>query len=1178
MRAFTILMILFYATASFQDAKAEWVNVSGYVIADDHSQPLSNHLLMVTIKSPNSPLIFQEKLFTDDQGFYNHTFKTPFFFGYVQITTLDCNNQLQTFNGYFSPLSPNIVANIFICFNPGMSFCHAGFTYSTNPGSPSQVLFRQTSFGDHLQFAWDFGDGNTSDLPNPVNVYAQPGMYAVCLSISDTLGNCIDEVCQNVEIAAQSNGCTADFVYFPAAQLPATYEFIDLSSPDVIAWEWNFGDGTTSKLQNPVHNFQSTGSFIVCLTVETADCTESFCQEVIVDQVESCLAGLSFAVDPENPLHVTFNDESSGNPDSWLWDFGDGVTSDAQAPEHTYETPGIYQVCLSIQNSTTGCQDESCRLLFLLDEPFCNAYFNYYYLALDPVSIQFADMSLGNITNYHWDFGEGNTSELPNPVHSFFENGTYQVCLTVSDQDGCEDTFCANVVVNGSVACEAGFDYMINYDNIRQIAFLDNSTGVINQWQWDFGDGNFSNEKNPVHIYDEEGVYLACLAVADSTNPDCESQTCSYVYINENYYCKTQFGYFITPDNPFKIQFANQSSGNIDFWIWDFGDGNYSNDKNPLHEFPEEGEFRVCLMGIDLNSFCWNAVCENITITNAAQLTAGFAHTTVGENPFLVQFEDESSGDIATWLWDFGDGSTSSLQNPQHLYQYEGAFEVCLTVINAQGNLSSTTCETIVIEAPDLCLADFDFEIVGNDLPGVQFTDVSQGIANTWEWDFGDGNSSMEQNPLHFYSDSGNYTVQLKIYHSDSLFFCADSISKNVHVVTPAPSCQADFSFSVDSTVNTPLHFHFQDMSENNPNEWFWDFGDGNTSNEPNPSHQYEEGGEYTVQLTVTKFNPFGPGCSDTKSVTIATPAYFHIGGFVYAGDYPINNPVHTGDTAMIYLYRHHGAENIFCIDTALFTTNGYYFALYLLEDHYLIKTRLTNNSNNARKYFPAYFGNKLLWQDAPAYYVTQTHQYDLDIHLVPLPERPEGPGLISGSVQHYAPDKGNLPGHDTQVLLLDAQNTPLDYVFSDEEGKFGFEALQPGTYKLIAESTGLFTEPVYVTITAENPAISDVQLQLFPYDITGIDDMDEVMKMDINIYPNPVNDVLNIQMSEPLESLTKYQILSVSGNVLKEGSFSANTPRQQYQIKTGCLPKGVYLLKLQTTGQSPAVTMKFVK
>ncbi len=295
-------------------------------------------------------------------------------------------------------------------------------------------------------------------------------------------------------------------------------------------------------------------------------------------------------------------------------------------------------------------------------------------------------------------------------------------------------------------------------------------------------------------------------------------------------------------------------------------------------------------------------------------------------------------------------------------------------------------------------------------------------------------------------------------------------------------------------------------------------------------------------------------------------------------GDYPINNPPHTGDTAMIYLYRHHGAENIFCIDTALFTTNGYYFALYLLEDHYLIKTRLTNNSTNARNYFPAYFGDKLLWQDAPAFYLTQTHQYDLDINLVPLPERPEGPGLISGSVQHYAPDKGNLPGEDAQVLLFDAQNAPLDYIFSDKEGNFDFDALEYGTYKMIAESAGLFTEPVYVTITAENPAISDVQLQLFPYDITGIDDMADVVKTDINIYPNPVNDVLNIHVSDPMESLAKYQILSVSGRVLMEGTFSPNDSRRNHQINTSSLPKGVYLLKLQSKGTSSPATMKFIK
>jgi len=1107
-----------------------------------------------------------------------YLFKIPYSFGYVQITTVDCNNHLQSFNGYFSPLTPNVVANFFICFEQGMSFCSADFAYSRNPGNQLQVLFRQTAFGDHLQFEWDFGDGNTSDLPNPVNVFSEPGIYEVCLAISDTSGNCTDLICRNVEIAPQITECPADFVYFPVTESPGTYEFIDLSSPDVFSWEWDFDDGTTSKLQNPMHTFQSTGTYNVCLTVETADCTESYCEGIIVNQTESCLAGFNYSIDPENPLHVTFDDNSLGNPDNWSWDFGDGATSNTQSPEHTYEFPGIYQVCFYVQNSMTSCQNEKCQIIFLLEEPFCNAYFNYYYLELDPVNIQFADMSLGNITDYHWDFGDGNTSDLPNPVHSFFENGTYQVCLTVLDQDGCEDTFCTNVFVNGSVECEASFDYLINYDTITQIAFLDNSTGDINQWEWDFGDGNFSDEKNPVHLYLEEGVFLACLTVSNSTNPDCESQICNYVYISDDSYCKTQFEYFVTPENPFKIQFANQSSGNLDFWIWDFGDGFSSNELSPLHDYQEEGEFNACLVGIDLNTFCWDTVCQTIYVTNAIQLYANFTHTISPENPFLVDFQDNSAGNIATWNWDFGDGNTSSQQNPQHIYENEGSFEVCLTVINDQGNQSSTICEAIVIDAPDLCVADFDIEIIENELPGVQFTDMSQGIANAWEWDFGDGNSSTLQNPVHFFQDSGSYFVQLKIFHSDSLAFCSDSIQKEIFVFAPAPFCKAEFSFYTDSSVNNPHHFHFQDMSENNPDEWLWNFGDGNFSSEQNPSYQYEEGGEYTVQLTVTKHNPFGPACSDTRIQTINTPAYYHLGGFIYAGDYPINNPLHTGDTAVVYLYRHHGVDSIFCIDTAQFTTNGYYFSLFLLEDNYLIKTHLTPYSTNAPNYFPAYYGDKLLWQDAPAYFLTQTHQYDLDINLVPLPERPQGIGLISGNVQQINPDKGNLPGEDVQVLLFDAQNTPLDYVFSDMEGNFGFDALEPGTYKMIAESAGLFTEPVYVTITTENPAISDVQLLLYPHDITGIDEMTDLMETNINIYPNPVNNVLNVHLRDQEVTLIKYQILSVAGNLMMEGKLSQNDNQELYQINTAGLPKGAYILKLQPARQAPVMMMIFIK
>jgi len=1180
MRAFTTFLILFLTAVLFFDSKAELVNVSGYVVDNNNSSPISGQAVIVSIKNPNSALIFQEKLYTDTQGFYNYTFKVPYSFGIISITTIDCDNQIQTVNDYFSPMQLNIVANFFICFEPGMFFCHADFIYSTNPYFEKQVLFRHRTFGDIVFFNWDFGDGNTSDLPNPVHIFELPGIYEVCLGISDITGNCIDVSCQTIEILTEIMDCNAEFMYFPIPGAPATCEFIDVSSPEITSWEWNFGDGNISNIQNPVHTFKSPGTYLVCLTIESSiyGCDDSWCQEVIISTSGSCNADFDYAEINGNPLNISFNDLSTGNPDSWSWSFGDGTTSNHQSPVHQYENPGIYEVCLLIYNSATGCSHEYCKIVLLLEEPYCNAYFSYFKLAIDPVTFQFADMSLGNISNYHWDFGDGYYSTLPNPVHSYFEAGVYEVCLTIAGLDGCEDTHCEMVFAEGSPGCEAGFDYLVNFENYRQIGFLDNSVGEYNQWLWDFSDGTFSTEKNPLHTFENDGMYLVCLTVSDSTNSQCMDEICKYVLISEDFYCKVQFSHFPVPDEPNKIQFANQSSGNLDYWIWDFGDGSYSNDQNPLHVFEEDGEYRVCLLAIDINGFCWDAECKIIQITNTTQLAAGFNYSISSDNPFLVQFIDNSSGDVATWIWDFGDGNTSGQQNPQHIYENEGAFEVCLTVINAQGNQSSTNCDILAIEAPDLCFADFDIQMIEGEVLAYQFFDLSQGIANRWEWNFGDGAISALQNPLHFYQDSGSYIVQFKIFNSDSLAFCWDSIQKEIYVSAPAPYCKANFTVSIDSSVNMPRYFHFQDLSENNPDEWFWDFGDGKFSFEQNPSHQFDADGDFMVQLTVTKNNLFGENCTDTKSITISTPEYFHIGGFVYTGSYPINNPIHTGDTAIIYLYRHHGFDKIFCIDTAIFTTNGYYFALYLLEDHYLIKARLTPHSINARKYFPAYFGNRLLWQDTPAYFLTQTHQYNLDIHLPPLLERPKGTGLISGSVSYHFANKGNLPGNDAQVLLFDETNTPVDYVFSNNEGIFGFESLPFGTYKILAESTGLFTEPVFITLSAENPVVSDLQLMLYPFDITGISDLTHSKNQKFIIYPNPVNDVLNIQVIDQKATPVEYQVVSISGVKILEGEFSQSLNQQLYQINTANLAGGVYLLRIKSDKQFHWVTLKFIK
>ena len=253
----------------------------------------------------------------------------------------------------------------------------------------------------------------------------------------------------------------------------------------------------------------------------------------------------------------------------------------------------------------------------------------------------------------------------------------------------------------------------------------------------------------------------------------------------------------------------------------------------------------------------YNAVNDGATPPPTASFTAD---PTSGCAPLTVQFTDQSSGDINSWQWDFGDGTTSTEQNPQHTYNNPGTYTVSLTVSGPGGSDTDTQTDLITVYEP--ITADFNGSPTSGDAPlTVTFTDQSSGTVTTWQWDFGDGATSTEQNPTHTYNSAGTYTVTLTASNS-----CDSDTKTKVDYITVNEAGGnppvADFSGSPTSG-EAPLTVNFTDLSSNNPTSWSWDFGDGGTSSEQNPTHTYNSPGTYTVSLTAS--NAYG---SDTNTKT----------------------------------------------------------------------------------------------------------------------------------------------------------------------------------------------------------------------------------------------------------------------------------------------------------------------
>lgn len=218
---------------------------------------------------------------------------------------------------------------------------------------------------------------------------------------------------------------------------------------------------------------------------------------------------------------------------------------------------------------------------------------------------------------------------------------------------------------------------------------------------------------------------------------------------------------------PLNVQFTDRSSGAITLWRWSFGDGGRSSDQNPAHVYQESGVYTVTLSvyGPGGRSIKRQNALIQVQAVVSPPVAAFFADPTSGPAPLTVQFSDQSTGQVTAWLWDFGDGSTDSGQNPAHTYTAPGQYTVILTVTGPGGsNTKALPGLANVSPTPVKPVAAFTVSPNHGPLPlAVQFTDQSTGQIDQWRWDFGDRNTSTERNPRHIYQIMGSYTVSLTV-------------------------------------------------------------------------------------------------------------------------------------------------------------------------------------------------------------------------------------------------------------------------------------------------------------------------------------------------------------------------------------------------------------------------------
>lgn len=533
----------------------------------------------------------------------------------------------------------------------------AAFTYAGDP----TVTFTNTSTGLPTSYSWAFGDGGISTATNPAHLYATNGTYNVCLTATNLYGS--NTACQNVVI----DSYVPPVANFTFSGEP-TVSFVDASLNSPTSWFWNFGDGGTSTLENPTHTYTYNGTFNVCMTATNATGSNTSCQFVVIDYYLAPVAAFTYSGDPT----VSFTDASLNSPTSWFWNFGDGGTSTLENPSHLYASNGVYNVCLTATNATGS--NTSCQLITIDSYLSPVAAFTF---TGDP-TVTYTDLSTNSPTSWAWSFGDGGVSTLENPTHTFTTNGTYNTCLTATNAVG-SNTSCQDVIIDSYVYIPvADFTYTGDPD----VEFTDISSNAPTTWAWDFGDGGTSSLENPIHLYASDGTYDVCLTAGNIAGSDTE---CKTIIVTGYVAPSALFSFSGDP----VTTFTDLSTGSPNSWLWNFGDGGVSTLENPSHVYATNGIFNVCLSIVSPGGS--DAYCTDVTIAgNGSAPTIDFSYVI---NSPTVAFTDLSSDSPSDWLWDFGDGAISGLQNPTHAYAVEAVYEVCLTATNDFG--TNTDCKSI---------------------------------------------------------------------------------------------------------------------------------------------------------------------------------------------------------------------------------------------------------------------------------------------------------------------------------------------------------------------------------------------------------------------------------------------------------------------------------------------------
>lgn len=745
------------------------------------------------------------------------------------------------------------------------------------------VSFTNLSKGIGVNYLWDFGNGKQTTVKDPADLIYNPGIiqdttYQIQLRIENLCG--ADSMKIPVVVKPVPKIIFAPNVNEGCSVLPIVYANKTVGLPDEIKWDF-FGDG----------NFVESKDSLIYKNYTTGllNSTTYNIKVIAVNECGSDTAKTTILVHPNtvkahfNPdriegctdLSIKFTQYSMGNT-FHIWNFGDGTSSKDIHPTHVYSKPGKYNVYLAVSN---GCSKDTMRATInVYQTPKIDFVSSKDSLCLKGA---FAFKTIRNLTDqftYRWIFGDGDTSFVENPTHTYLNAGKYTINLQVSNVDNyCSASVEHPVYVKPRPVAAFSMDTTQGCSPVL-VKFKNKSIGA-NFHSWNYGDGTITNVIESDHLFKtvlKDTIFEVKLIVENASS--CKDTFTSKVHV----FPLPTMNFTYTPSDqcytPMYADFTNTSIG-AQSYKWYFHDNMTSVELNPTMVYKLPGKYIVKLEGE--NEFrCMSNISHEVI--KYPKPKADFTSDKKdGCVPLSISLTNKSQG-ASKYSWDFGDGNAKNTTDATTIYPIAGKYNIRLIVEN-----SDKCKDTLILPIEAFPVPTPNFVFQRSDTcatPMVtNFTNTSTG-ALYYDWDFDNGLVATITNPKTTYTIPKDYNVKLIATNE---YNCSISIQKTVTLLQkPA----AEFTTNINIGC-IPLVIDFKNTSTFGK-YYSWEFDDGNVSNQQDTKHIFKTSGQDSIKKFQVKLIVEGSnGCKDTIEHAITTMP-LPVPNFTYMTTDPCYNPM----------------------------------------------------------------------------------------------------------------------------------------------------------------------------------------------------------------------------------------------------------------------------------------------